>query len=93
MSSIDEKPIKNTEVCELLKISEYHRKRMVEIGLLDPPIETGLKYPQHTLSQVLRAQSRMIENARPKIRENRSGKKTRRLSSKLIGEIRFSQNL
>jgi hypothetical protein len=83
----DEKVLKNTEVCELLGISDYERKQFIARGILDAPMDTGAAYPKHTVSQVYRAKARLTEGSAPRQRPA-SGKRTKPLTRKMASEIR-----
>lgn len=90
MSLFIEQSLKNSEVCERLKISDYKRKQYVARGILDAPIDLGGVYPQHTLSQVVRAEYRIKAAAEPTFlrAEAHVRKKTKPLSMKLVRRIR-----
>ena len=90
MAGFDEKILKNSEVCQLLNVSDYERRQMIAAGILEVPIQIGAAYPRHTLSQILRAQARLTEKARPAHRPT-GGRKIKPLSSKIISALRREQ--
>jgi hypothetical protein len=91
VNSLGEKILKNSDVCEQLGVSDYERKQLIAAGILDAPVETGAKYPRHTLSQVVRAKERIIERSKPAPRIPSGGRRTKPLSRKMISEIRGSR--
>lgn len=92
MNSFADKILKNSEVCEVLNVSDYERKQLIAAGILESPVDTGSAYPRHTLSQVSRAQARISERARPKpLNGNRAGRKTKPLSQKMLRSIRAAE--